>query len=70
MGKIKIDKERCKGCGLCIIQCSKHLIALSGPVNKLGIKTAKTIKAKGSNACSGCGICAIMCPDCAIEVWR
>lgn len=70
MAKINIDKERCKGCGLCIINCSRHLITLTGQVNKLGVKTARYLQVSGSKDCVGCGLCAIMCPDCAIEVWK
>lgn len=67
MAKIKINKERCKGCELCIMTCPKGLISLSGEINSLGIKVAKD---KGSKNCSGCSLCAIVCPDCAIEVWK
>ena len=74
MGKIKIDKERCKGCELCVISCPNGLITLTGPVNNMGIKTAKFLPAgrqvKGSKECKGCTFCAIMCPDCAIEVFK
>jgi 2-oxoglutarate ferredoxin oxidoreductase subunit delta len=67
VAKLKIDKEKCKGCGLCVIACSKNLITMAGPINRLGLKTAKH---KRSKECTGCALCAIMCPDCVIEVWR
>jgi len=67
MAKLKINKERCKGCGLCITACPKRLISLEGPVNNMGLKTAKQTRPK---ECSGCTLCAIMCPDCVIEVWK
>ena len=67
MAKIKINEERCKGCGLCMITCSKKLISMNGPVNKMGLKTASY---KWSKECVGCALCAMMCPDCAIEVWK
>ncbi len=67
MAKVKINSERCKGCGLCVITCSKKLISMEGPVNNMGLKTALY---KWSKECSGCGVCAIVCPDCAIVVWR
>ncbi|MEI8175431.1 MAG: 4Fe-4S dicluster domain-containing protein [Candidatus Omnitrophota bacterium] len=67
MGKIKIRSERCKGCELCIISCPSKLITLNGPVNSMGLKTAKFTPSKN---CKGCTLCAVVCPDCAIMVWR
>ncbi|MCM8781453.1 MAG: 4Fe-4S dicluster domain-containing protein [Candidatus Omnitrophica bacterium] len=67
MPAIKINKERCKGCGLCVMVCPKGLIAPTGPFNRFGLKV---VKFKGSRDCSGCAFCAIVCPDCAITVWR
>ena len=29
MGKITIDKERCKGCGLCVLNCPKKILVIS-----------------------------------------
>ena len=67
MAKIKIDKDRCKGCELCVINCPKKLIALSESVNSFGLKTAKV---KSSKGCIGCAFCAIVCPECIITVWK
>jgi 2-oxoglutarate ferredoxin oxidoreductase subunit delta len=63
-GRIIIDIERCKGCGLCVAVCPKNGIALSKKSNKSGY-----FPAQASNAdCTGCAVCAIICPDVAIEV--
>lgn len=67
MGKIEIHKDKCKGCGLCIIYCPKKLIAEDATLNKRGIKAAKF---NGSNECSGCCFCAIICPDNCIAVYK
>ena len=37
MPKITIDKEKCKGCGLCVLACPKKLIVMSDEFNKKGI---------------------------------
>jgi 2-oxoglutarate ferredoxin oxidoreductase subunit delta len=66
MAKIKIDKERCKGCYLCIANCPKGLIKISGRINIKGIKPVEFSGGK----CTGCGMCAIICPDCGIKVIR
>ncbi|MFH1867839.1 MAG: ferredoxin family protein [Candidatus Omnitrophota bacterium] len=67
MPKIKIDREKCKSCGLCIIYCPKDCIAISDKINKRGVKP---VEPKKDAKCTGCMSCAIMCPDCAIEVYK
>jgi len=64
-GKIIIDVERCKGCGLCVIVCPKNCIEISDKSNKKGY-----FPARASNSdCTGCAACAIICPDVVIEVF-
>ncbi|MFH1370719.1 MAG: ferredoxin family protein [Planctomycetota bacterium] len=65
-GKIIIDKERCKGCTLCVAVCPHNVITLSDKANSKGYFPAE---ATGPN-CTGCANCAIVCPDAAIEVYR
>ncbi len=36
MAKIEIDRERCKGCGLCTIACPKALIKIGEEINRQG----------------------------------
>jgi 2-oxoglutarate ferredoxin oxidoreductase subunit delta len=64
-GKIKIDTERCKGCGLCVAVCPKKGIAISKKSNKSGYFPAEA----ANSDCTGCAVCAIVCPDAAIEVY-
>ncbi|NQU95658.1 MAG: 4Fe-4S binding protein [Candidatus Omnitrophica bacterium] len=68
MAKIKIDKEKCKGCMLCLSVCSNGLIVRSKKLNKRGIHCVE-FKEKNKK-CTGCAMCAIICPDVCIEVWR
>ena len=65
-GKIVIDAERCKSCGLCIAVCPKHSIEISTESNRSGYFPAQ---AKNSD-CTGCACCAIVCPEGIIEVSR
>ncbi|OHB63272.1 MAG: hypothetical protein A2Y77_17160 [Planctomycetes bacterium RBG_13_62_9] len=64
-GKIVIDTERCKGCGLCISVCPKNNIVISRESNKGGYFPAE---AKNTD-CTGCTQCAIVCPEGIIEVY-
>jgi len=66
-GKIKIDTERCKGCGLCVEACPKNVIAISKNSNKNGYFPAEVVNIID---CFGCAFCATICPDVAIEVYR
>ena len=65
-GKIIIDTERCKGCGLCVTVCQKGCIIISKHSNKSGYFPAEPA---GSD-CTGCAMCTIICPDAVIEVYR
>jgi 2-oxoglutarate ferredoxin oxidoreductase subunit delta len=65
-GKIIINTERCKGCGLCVTVCPKGGIIISKQSNKSGYFPAQV----NNTDCTGCAVCAIICPDAAIEVYR
>ena len=65
-GKIVIDTERCKGCGLCVTMCPKKSIEISEESNKNGYFPAQATNAN----CTGCGRCAIVCPEGIIQVCR
>jgi len=68
MGKITIDKERCKGCGLCVLNCPKKILALSETeTNKNGYFV---VYVTDETACIGCANCGVMCPDSVITVER
>ena len=63
-GKIIIDIERCKGCGLCVAACPKGCIVSSKHSNTNGYFPAE----KNDIECTGCAICAVICPEAIIEV--
>mgnify|MGYP006311458071 CR=1 FL=1 len=65
-GKIKIDTQRCKGCGLCVAVCPKKSIATSEKSNRQGFFPAEHT----GGPCSGCAMCALVCPEAVIEVLR
>ena len=67
MAKINIDREKCKGCLLCISVCPKGGIGVDNDLNRRGVKPVKFNEKSG---CVGCGMCAIICPDCCIEIYK
>ena len=80
-GKIIIDTERCKGCGLCVVVCPNNCIVISKKSNENGYFPAQPVPADRcpvesgvegatNTDCTGCAACAIICPDVVIEVYR
>lgn len=64
---VKIIRERCKGCHLCIHFCKYHVLRASDTVNEHGYYSAE---AADPDQCRGCGFCYQICPDMAIEIHR
>jgi 2-oxoglutarate ferredoxin oxidoreductase subunit delta len=58
-GKLRIDGEECKGCGLCVEACPPKVIALGERLNHYGYRTA----AYAGSGCTACGICFLVCPE-------
>ncbi len=67
MKKIKISfkSDKCKGCGLCTIECKQGIIKLSDEINQSGYHP---IEITDMSKCSGCLSCAISCPEGIIEI--
>lgn len=65
MGKIKLNEERCKGCGYCVSVCKQNALSQNGKMNKKGYIVAEADEEK----CVQCGMCYRMCPDSAIELF-
>ncbi len=60
-----VDKDRCKGCGLCVAICPKDVLELSREVNTKGY--FPVFQARPED-CIYCAMCCVMCPDVAIEI--
>lgn len=57
---IKVDKEKCTGCGKCVEECP-------GDVLRLDPQTKRPVN-KYKNDCWYCGVCEIECPSKAAKM--
>lgn len=67
MAVIKVEKDWCKGCGICVANCPRECLELSREFNVFGNYYCVQIEPE---KCIGCKICGIMCPDSAIDVFK
>ena len=58
MVEVKVDEEKCDGCGSCVDVC---------PVEVLEIVEEKS-KVKNPDECLACGACEVQCPNTSIEI--
>lgn len=66
MAKVKIDIERCKGCGLCVLQCPHGCLRMSETTNMGG--NIYAVIDGDADKCTGCALCCQMCADMAMEI--
>ena len=57
--KVKVNKEWCKSCGICVAFCPKKVLEMG--------EDDKALWAHPKN-CINCGLCELRCPDIAIEL--
>lgn len=62
-----IDRERCKGCLLCVRSCPTGVLGPERTANSWGYYPSSAI---APEKCIACGNCHAVCPDVAIIVYR
>lgn len=55
---IRINREWCKGCEICVAFCPKNVLEMEGG----------KVKVARPDDCTRCMLCELRCPDFAIEV--
>ena len=62
---VYVNREACKGCGICIALCPVDVLAFSGALNQRGVAYPEVVAAE---RCTGCQNCVVYCPDFAVVV--
>ena len=57
--RVNINKDWCKGCGVCVAFCPKEVLVLDHREKAQWAHQEK---------CISCGLCELRCPDLAIEL--
>lgn len=67
IGAIVVDKEKCKGCNVCVNECAHDVLALHKEMNNCGYHYSYM---KNPENCIGCTNCGLVCPDTCIAIYR
>ena len=54
-----VTRELCKGCGLCIHMCPRHVLHFASSFNRRGFRPVEY----DGHGCTGCGVCYHTCPE-------
>jgi 2-oxoglutarate ferredoxin oxidoreductase subunit delta len=64
---LKVDRERCKACYMCLASCPKKVFEQEEGFNAKGYQP---VRAARPQDCIGCKSCTIICPDVVFELYE
>lgn len=56
---VEIEKDCCKGCGVCVAGCPKRCLHIGADINALGYQHVVFEQRQ----CTTCGMCYFVCPE-------
>lgn len=62
---INVDENLCKGCGYCVSECPKQILALLPAPSRIGFNTVHLVDPE---KCIRCRKCEFICPEMAIFI--
>ena len=65
---LKLTRELCIGCGVCVTVCPQEVPKLCPPTIKRGRLVKRMLVDFDAQRCTFCGICVVLCPANAIEI--
>lgn len=65
---LKLTRERCIGCNICVVVCPQEAVALLSPIIKDGGLVKRRTADFDRHKCTFCGACVVLCPTSAIEI--
>ena len=67
LGQVHINKQWCKGCGICVEYCPHNVLEMAAEFNAKGYHPPYV---KVPDQCVDCHLCEIICPEFAIFVTK
>jgi len=65
---LKLTRERCIGCDVCVAVCPQEALSLTSQAIKNGRLTKRKTADFDRHKCTFCGACVVLCPTNAIEI--
>jgi 4Fe-4S ferredoxin len=65
---LRLTRERCIGCDICVVVCPQEAVGLLSPVIKDGRLVKRRTADFDRHKCTFCGACVVLCPSNAIEI--
>ncbi len=68
IGYVEVNKDRCKGCDLCVVSCPTDVLELEPRV--VNDRGYHYVYMKNPDDCIGCANCGYVCPEACLTVYK